>query len=290
MKNLKKIVLTGSSSGFGLITAKTLAKNGHTVYATMRNINGSNAATAQDLTDWAIHNNVDIQVIELDVTSDSSVEKAFNKISNHSNGQIDVLINNAGISYVGVNETLSAEQTDLLFQINVIGVDRMIKAVLPFMHKQKSGLIINLSSVQSRFHTPIIGAYSATKAAVDALSVSYYYELRSTGIDVAIIQPGAYPTTDIVAKSLRADHPEAEALYGSDMAKVKAALIYTFTPKETNPDPKEVTDVIQKIVDADPGDRALWTVVGGGRLEAAVENINDITKKSMDMLLGFMGL
>lgn len=233
---------------------------------------------------------MDIQVIELDVTSDSSVEKALNKISNHSNGQIDVLINNAGISYVGVNETLSAGQTDQLFQINVIGVERMIKAVLPFMHKQKNGLIINLSSVQSRFHTPVIGAYSATKAAVDALSVSYYYELRSTGIDVAIIQPGSYPTTDIVTKSLKADHPEAEALYGSDMAKVKAALIYTFTPKETNPDPQEVTDVIQKIVDADPGERALWTVVGGGRLAAAVDNMNDITTKSMDTLLGFMGL
>jgi NAD(P)-dependent dehydrogenase (short-subunit alcohol dehydrogenase family) len=142
---MKKIILTGSASGFGLLAVKTLASKGHTVYATMRNVNGANAIPAQEIKQWAKDNNANVEVVELDVTSDASAKNAIAEITKHSGGQIDVLINNAGISFIGVNESISAEQTDQVFQVNVIGADRMIKAVLPFMHKQKDGLIVNVT-------------------------------------------------------------------------------------------------------------------------------------------------
>ncbi|MDR3713145.1 MAG: SDR family NAD(P)-dependent oxidoreductase [Puia sp.] len=187
---MKKIVLTGSATGFGLLAVKSLAAKGHTVFATMRNINAANAQAAADIRNWAKKQSADVRVVELDVTSDASVKTAIGEIASAAGGQIDVLINNAGLGFTGVSESLTTAQTEQLFQVNVIGADRLIKAVLPYMHKQKEGLIVNVTSVQARNHIPLLTTYNATKAALDALSVGYHYELRSLGIDVAIIQPG----------------------------------------------------------------------------------------------------
>lgn len=151
---MKQIILTGSSSGFGLTAVKTLALKGHTVYATMRNVNGVNAAVAKELTDWAKTQQVKVIVVELDVTSTTSVNNAIADIAKQSGGRIDVLINNAGISFMGIGEALSIEQTELLYQVNTIGPERTMKAVLPYMHQQKEGLIINVTSVQSRQYFP----------------------------------------------------------------------------------------------------------------------------------------
>jgi len=282
---MKKVLLTGSSSGFGLLAAKTLAAKGHAVYATMRNINGANAKNAQYLRDWAKTNNAKIEVVELDVTSDTSTHAAIKTILANSGGAIDVLINNAGISFIGISETLTTEQSNQLFQVNTIGTERLVRAVLPTMHKQGSGLIINVSSVQARQMTPILTVYNATKAAVDALSVGYYYELRSSGIDVAIIQPGGYPTTDIITKGIQPANPEAEKFYGADMIKVKNSLNYYFTPKETSPNPQPVADKMLELVDAKQGERPLWSLVGAGPLEGYIDQINQTTKTIADILV-----
>jgi NAD(P)-dependent dehydrogenase (short-subunit alcohol dehydrogenase family) len=282
---MKKILLTGSSSGFGFLAAKTLAAKGHTVYATMRNINGSNASNARALRDWAKTSDAKLEVVELDVTSDASAQAAIKTILASSGGTIDVLINNAGISFIGLSETLTTEQSNQLFQVNTIGTDRMIRAVLPTMHKQGSGLIINVSSVQARQMIPTFTVYNATKAAVDALSVGYYYELRSSGIDVAIIQPGGYPTTDIVTKGIQPANPGAEKFYGADMIKVKNSLNHYFTPTETSPSPQPVADKMLELVDAKQGERALWSLVGAGPLEAYIDQINQTTKTIGDLLV-----
>ena len=282
---MKKVLLTGSSSGFGLLAAKTLAAKGHTVYATMRNINGANAGNARALRDWAKTNNAKIEVVELDVTSDASAQNAITTILASSGGTIDVLINNAGISFIGISETLTNEQSNQLFQVNTIGTDRMIRAVLPTMHKQGSGLIINVSSVQARQMIPTFTVYNATKAAVDALSVGYYYELRSSGIDVAIIQPGGYPTTDIISKGIQAANPAAEKFYGADTIKVKNSLTHYFTPTETSPNPQPVADKMLELVDAKQGERALWSLVGAGPLEGYIDQINQTTKTIGDILV-----
>jgi NAD(P)-dependent dehydrogenase (short-subunit alcohol dehydrogenase family) len=208
---MKNIILTGSSSGFGLLTAQTLAKQGHTVFATMRNVNTTNAVVAQQIQQWAVNNNADIQVVELDVTSDTSIKTAIAKIATKANRKIDVLINNAGIAAIGLNESFSPDQVNQIFQVNVIGSDRLIKAVLPFMHQQKSGLLIQISSGLARLHLPHMGAYVAAKAAIDALSETYHYELRSSDIDSIVVQPGGYPTTDIINKQLTPDNLSVES-------------------------------------------------------------------------------
>jgi len=285
---MKQVLLTGSSSGFGLLAVKTLAAKGHKVYATMRNVNGANAGAARDIRDWAKNTGAKVDVVELDVTSDGSVAKAIETVLAASGGRIDVLINNAGISFLGISETLTVDQSNQLFQVNTLGADRLIRAVLPVMHQQKEGLIINVTSVQARNHVPLLNVYNATKAALDALSVGYHYELRSSGIDVAVIQPGGYPTTDIVNKGIKAGNPEAQKYYGQDMQTVKAALDYYFTPKADSPDPQPVADKMLELVEAKRGERPLWSLVGAGPLEAYFDQVNQITKTIVDTMVNSM--
>jgi len=287
---MKHIILTGSSSGFGMITAQVLAKSGHQVYATMRNMHTSNADAAKSLRQWAEQQHVNIQIVELDVTSDVSVEKAITEILAHSEGKIDVLINNAGSAFIGFNETLSPAQTDQMFQVNVLGVDRMIKAVLPSMHLVRDGLIITISSVASRQPIPVMGAYGATKAAVDALSVSYYYELMSCGIDVAIVQPGAYPSTDIFTRQAIAANPESEKFYGADMRKFKASVVNLFTPGLENPDTAEVAGVIAELIGQEKGQRQLWTIINGGPLRDSISRANQSIRQIVDTILHAAGV
>jgi NAD(P)-dependent dehydrogenase (short-subunit alcohol dehydrogenase family) len=282
---MKNIIITGASSGFGLQMAKTLAMEGHSVFATMRNIDSKNENAAIRLTQWAKENYVNLQVVELDVTDKVSVQLAMRMICKQTDSVIDVLINNAGSAYIGLNETLSAEQSDLLFQVNVIGVDRMIKAVLPMMHAKKQGLLITISSVVSRQHTPLFGIYAATKAAVDALSVSYYYELRSTGIDVAIIQPGAYPDTDIVSKQMLPANPDAAAHYGNSMEAYYKKVLTYFEPTETSRDPQEVADLAAWLIQSPKEARPLWNLIGAGERSIAIDHINQALRQLADMIL-----
>ncbi|WPU95320.1 SDR family oxidoreductase [Mucilaginibacter sabulilitoris] len=285
---MKKIILTGSSSGFGLQAVKTLAAKGHTVYATMRNINGSNAATASELKQWAADNNAHVEVIELDVASNESVKNAVAEIAKHSGGIVDVLINNAGVSYLGTGETLSIEQTEMLYQINTIGPERTMKAVLPYMHKQKAGLIINVTSVQTRHFIPILSTYNGTKAALDAVSVGYHYELKSSGIDVVTIQPGAYQTTDITTKSIKADNADVEKYYGTDTLNFQEALLKFFEPTTDSRDPQEVADAMLALVEMPAGQRPLFTVVGGGPQTANFEKVNELIKEIADITWGVL--
>lgn len=283
---MKNVILTGTSSGFGLLTAKTLAKKGHVVFATMRNVKTKNADAAEALKKWAEEENVTVHVVELDVTDDKSVKDAIETIAEKTNGAIDVLINNAGSAFIGLNETLSADQTNQIFQINVIAADRMIKAVLPVMHKRKDGLIITISSVASRQHTPVMGAYAASKAAIDALSVSYYYELKSSGIDVAIVQPGAYQTTDIVSKQAVPANPSAADQYGDDMINYTKAVFKYFEPTEASRDPQEVADVIADLIVTPKRERKLWSLIGAGPLTGTIDNINSSIHQLIETILG----
>jgi NAD(P)-dependent dehydrogenase (short-subunit alcohol dehydrogenase family) len=286
---MENIIVTGASSGFGLITVKTLAMKGHKVFAAMRNLKTKNAVSAASLMEWASANNKNVDVVELDVTNDESVKNAIEFIAGKTNGIIDVLVNNAGSAYIGLNETLSASQTNHIFQVNVIAVDRMIKAVLPYMHQQKNGLLVTLSSVAARQATPVMGIYAASKAAVDALSVSYSYELKSAGIDVAIIQPGAYQTTDIIANQMAPENAAAEVNYGADMIGYKNGVLKYFQPTDSSRDPGEVARVIASLISMPKGERPLWTLAGAGVLTEVINNINSISKQLVDDLVNARG-
>ncbi|SFM77812.1 Short-chain dehydrogenase [Chitinophaga sp. YR627] len=285
---MKQIILTGSSSGFGLSAVKTLALKGHTVYATMRNVNGVNAAVAKELTDWAKTQQVKVIVVELDVTNTTSVNNAIAEITKQSGGRIDVLINNAGVSFMGLGESLSIEQTEMLYQVNTIGPERTMKAVLPYMHKQKDGLIINVTSVQSRQYIPILSTYNGTKAALDAVTMGYHYELKSSGIDVVSIQPGAYQSTDIVTKGIVAKNAGVDGEYGKDVLDFQRALFRFFEPTPGSPDPKEVADVMLKLVELPQGQRPVTSVVGGGANTGKIEEMNETMRQIVEGMVAFL--
>jgi NAD(P)-dependent dehydrogenase (short-subunit alcohol dehydrogenase family) len=287
---MKNIVLTGSSSGFGLVTAMELAQRGFSVYATMRNTQTTNAAVATKLSEWAESKSLHVYIVELDVTNEYSVKEAVSEIAIHTGNKIDVLINNAGAGYIGLNETLSAEQTNQLFQINVIGADRMIKAVLPCMHKRKDGLLITVSSVAARFPIPMMGAYGATKAAIDALSFSYYHELQSSGINVAIVQPGAFPSTDIISKQIMPAHPEFEKFYRDELKVLQEKIIKSFEYHPGSPDPVEVAKKIIALIDAPKGSQPIWSIIEGGPHASEVAQANELIKHRTESLLQASGI
>lgn len=130
---MKNILITGCSTGFGFASAKYFAQKGHQVYATMRNINGKNQKSASELMSFAEDKNLNIQVLEMDVTSDKSVNEAISNIS-----KIDVLLNNAGLGYGGVVESFSSKEILDQLDLNIVGTIRTAKAVLPIMRAQKS--------------------------------------------------------------------------------------------------------------------------------------------------------
>lgn len=187
----KSILVTGSSSGFGRLGVEHYARLGAKVFATMRNVP---RAEADELRDLASSDNLDISVIEIDVTSDAQVEAGVAQALAANEGKLDVLINNAGLSVGGPIEVQDMAATELIFETNVYGCHRMARAALPSMRANGGGQIFNISSQLGRLIIPGFGMYSATKFAVEAMSEQMAYELVPHGVDVTIIQPGGYPT------------------------------------------------------------------------------------------------
>lgn len=185
------ILITGSSSGFGRLGAEHYARLGAKVFASMRNLPRPEAT---ELTTLASEENLDITVLEIDVTSDEQVEAGVAAALAANDGKLDVLINNAGIAFAGPIEVQDMDATQLTFDTNVFGPQRMIRAALPAMRAAGSGHIVNITSQLGRLVIPGFAQYSPTKFALEALSEQLAYEIASHGIEVTIIQPGGYPT------------------------------------------------------------------------------------------------
>jgi NAD(P)-dependent dehydrogenase (short-subunit alcohol dehydrogenase family) len=186
------IVITGASSGFGALSARALAKEGHIVYAGMRATEGPNAKAVADAAAFARENGVDLRSVELDVASDASVEAGIAKIIADA-GRLDVIMHNAGHMSFGPAEAFTPEQFAELFDINVLSTQRVNRAALPYLRKQGKGLVVWVSSSSTRGGTPpYLSPYFAAKAAMDSLAVSYAAELTRWGIETSIIVPGAF--------------------------------------------------------------------------------------------------
>ncbi|MBA4153499.1 SDR family oxidoreductase [Flavobacterium sp.] len=266
---MKKILITGCSSGFGFQAAKYLAEKGHHVYATMRNTNSSNKEAAENLKKYAAEKNLKIEVIDLDVTSDESVKAAMTKIPT-----VDVLINNAGRGFGGPLEAFSSAECLAQLDLNIVGNIRMAKAVLPGMRANKSGLIIQLSSIAGRLAVPGFGIYHASKWAVEGLSESLRYELGPLGIDVAIVQPGPFETSffpniipghdDEVANA----YPHVNGFSEGFGSNVHSA----FADENAPTDPMIVVKTFEKLIDTPAGKRPLRNVAG---LDFGVLAINE---------------
>jgi NAD(P)-dependent dehydrogenase (short-subunit alcohol dehydrogenase family) len=277
--------MTGASSGFGKGAAIELAKRGHTVFATMRGVDGKNREAAQALRDARNKDDLALHVLELDVTSDASAQQAVAQIIEQANG-IDVLVNNAGIGVMGIQETVTTEQAQQLFDVNVLGILRMNRAVLPHMRQQGNGLIIYLSSVLGRIILPFGGLYTASKFAVEALAEAASYELKPLGIDTLIIQPGAYGTS-FNANVLMGNDAERLETYGlvkENMEKFFAG----FSALEPG-DPQEVVDAIVGAVENMGTEQALRQPVGAD-MKQPVETLNQAAQAVQQQLLAAFGM
>src|ERR1700744_1838690 len=202
----RNILITGASSGFGRDTAETLALAGHRVFATMRDIQGRNRIHTEALKAKDIH------VQELDVTSDASVEKGVKAVLAQA-GKLDVVINNAGVGVLDVSEAFTTDQVRDLYEVNVFGVHRVLRATLPTLRRQGEGLVVNVGSVLGRVTGPFFGIYGSSKFAIEALSDTFRYEISPFGVDLVLVQPSAYPTSMLDNAPQPADK-ECIASYG----------------------------------------------------------------------------
>ncbi|UPG87267.1 SDR family oxidoreductase [Luteibacter aegosomatis] len=254
----KIILITGASSGFGRLTAEALARAGHTVYASMRNTAGRNAAVVEQMSAFSKENGVDLRTVELDVQSQDSADAAVARIIAES-GRIDVLMHNAGHMVFGPAEAFTPEQYAQLYDVNVLSTQRVNRAVLPHLRRQRDGLLIWVSSSSSAGGTPpYLAPYFGAKAAMDAIAVQYARELSRWGIETSIIVPGAFTSgtnhfahTGTPADAARAAEYEAGpyAGFGEQVQKVFAEIV------PADADAGLVAEAIVKVVDTPFGKR-----------------------------------
>lgn len=251
----KKILITGASGGFGKLTVLTLLQKGHQVAASMRDINGKNKNVADEL------RKAGAKIIEIDVTDDTSVTNGVNSAISDLDG-LDVLINNAGLGVLGMQEFFTPADFQKVFDINVFGVQRMNRAVVPYFREKKNGLIIYTSSLLGRIALPFYGAYQSSKWALEALAENYRVELSGFGIENCIVEPGGYPTA-FSDNLLRPSDNSREVGYG-DFAKVPEAALHNFeNVLKNNPqqNPQKVADAFAELIEKPKGDKPFRTAV-----------------------------
>ena len=280
---MKNVIITGSSSGFGLKAAKDFADKGNKVFATMRKSDGKNAEKKAELEGHSSN----IKVLEMDVTDDASVKNAINAVLAETNN-IDILINNAGIMYLGITEAFSVEQAKFQMETNYFGAIRVMQAVLPNMRKSGSGLIINTSSLVGRMSPPFFGTYTATKHALEGYSQALRYEVSPFGVDIVLVEPGPFGT-GLLASGQAPAHSEVLETYG-ELAGVPTAMGENFAQmlqSEEAPDPQWVVDAYLKLAEMPTGKRPTRTVVG---ITWGVDEINELTQSIQDRVLKEMQL
>lgn len=279
-----KILITGTSTGFGHLTALALARRGHRVFATMRDPDGKNREHAARLR--AVSG---VEVLALDVTSEASVDAAVASAL-RSAGHLDAVVNNAGLATIGLAETITPAQLLRLFDTNVVGVQRVDRAVLPSMRARRSGLLVHVSSGLGRIVIPIVGLYGSTKFALEALSDEYRYELKGCGVDVTVVQPGAYPTELGSVEPDGADQERARG-YGP-LAGALDGFHQRAAATRANPDapnPQEVADAIVKLVETPAGQRPARVSVDASN-GPFVPRLNEAHAQAQRELLQAMGM
>jgi NAD(P)-dependent dehydrogenase (short-subunit alcohol dehydrogenase family) len=270
------VVVTGASSGFGALAARALARAGHTVYASMRETKGRNVPAVKELERYAADNGVDLRAIELDVGNDRSCETAIQEIVS-KNGRLDVVVHNAGHMVFGPAEAFTPEQLAELYDVNVLGTQRVNRAALPQLRKQGRGLLVWVSSSSSAGGTPpYLAPYFAAKAGMDALAVVYARELTRWGIETSIIVPGAFTggTNHFAHAGSPADKARAAGYEAGPYKGFTDQVLKGFgaiVPPDA--DVSAVADAIVKVVDAPFGKRPFRTHIDPTQDGAEVVNM-----------------
>ncbi len=266
----KVVLITGASAGFGKLAVKELLKQGHTVYAGARRLE-----KMHDI------EKLGAKIYKMDVISDEDVNAVIADIIKNE-GKIDVLVNNAGYGGYGMVEAVPLEEARHQFEVNVFGLARVTKAVLPHMRSKKSGTIINMSSVVGKVSSPMIGWYGASKHAVEALSGALRAEVKSLGIKVALIEPGAMKTEflDVALKQITTvEHPEE---YKANVSNFVEAFRKAYT---NAPGPEPVVKAILKATNSN-NPKARYAVGSDCKMALIFNKI--LPAKAMDNVMRMM--
>lgn len=263
----KRIFVTGASGAVGYATCEILAARGHRVAGTMRARGGSNAETTDTL------ETLGVSVVEMDVTDEASVDAGMAAALDALDG-LDVVFNNAGIGAYGVQELFSAEEMHRVFDVNVYGVQRVMRAVLPHLRRQGTGTVGYTSSLIGRVAVPFYATYCASKWALEALAQSYRAELARFGIDSFIVEPGALPTPFLDGMLKPGDD---SADYAAEAAALEPALRGMIDWLRTNPDqsPGMVATVVADVIDTPHGDKPFRVVADRSGMGEGIVRYNE---------------
>jgi NAD(P)-dependent dehydrogenase (short-subunit alcohol dehydrogenase family) len=285
------ILITGASSGFGLMTARALAHAGHTVYASMRETAGRNAPRVAEVKAYAAQHGIDLRAVELDVSSQPSADAAVTTVLAEA-GRLDVVIHNAGHMSFGPAEAFTPEQFAELYDVNVLSAQRVNRAALPYLRERKRGLVVWVSSSSSRGGTPpYLAPYFAAKAGMDALAVSYAGELARWGIETSIIVPGAFTqgTNHFAHSGSPADTARADEYAKGPTADLPDIALKGLAALEpADADPKSVADAIVEVVNTPFGKRPFRVHIDPS--EDGAEIVNGVADRVRSELLRRIGL
>lgn len=264
MENYSSVFVAGCDSEIGFAVARLLVDKGHNVLAAMKSPGFINQIYAADLLEHANNRKGQMNILEMDVTSNSSVQFAIDEAYKLTDNGIDVLVNVEDAGAIGFSETFTVEQFKNIFDLNVFGFQRLCRAILPRMREQQEGFIINVSSLFSRFTLPYAGAYTAAKYALNGLVESYQRELEPVGIDVSIVETGAFDASVIENMHTMPDDLTRVKSYGEleylpRRAWNEIVSTYQFDDK----DPAVVARAIGKLVALSKEERPRRIVVNG---------------------------
>ncbi len=266
----KKILITGASGAFGSLTCKSLAEKGFQVVGTMRSTKGKNEAIAQEL------QKAGVKLVEMDVTNEASVNECVAKTIEILGG-LDIVFNNAGLGANGIQEMFTAEDMKRVFDVNVFGAQRLMRAILPYFRKQGKGTILHTSSCIGRITTPFLGVYCASKYALESIAEGYRAELSGFGIESCIIEPGGMPTAFMGGMLRPSDETRNEG-YGDMVHAPDASLNGYVDYIKTNPkqNPQAIADAVVELLELPHGEKPFRTVVDFMGLKEPIENYNKV--------------
>ena len=288
------ILVTGASSGFGLMTAQSLAQAGHTVYASMRETEGRNAPQVAAIAAWAAEQKADLRTVELDVQSEASAQAGVAAVIADT-GRLDVIVHNAGHMVFGPAEAFTPDQYIQQYDVNVLGAQRVNRAALPHLRSQGRGLLVWVGSSSTRGGTPpFLAPYFAAKAAMDALAVSYSTELALWGIETTIMVPGAFTkgTNHFAHSGVPADTARAAEYETGPYAGIADKALKGLASLEpADADPAEVARAIVRVVDMPFGKRPFRVHVDPSQDGAEVVNaVADRMRREMYLNIGLEAL
>lgn len=264
----KKVLVTGASGAFGSLTCKSLSQKGYQVIGTMRSTKDKNESIAQEL------QRAGVKLVEIDLTEESSVNNGVAKTIEVLGG-LDIVFNNAGLGANGIQEMFTVKDMQRVFDVNVFGMQRLMRAVLPHFRKQGKGTILHTSSCIGRVTTPFLGVYCASKYALESLAEGYRAELSGFGIESCIIEPGGMPTA-FMGGMLRPSDETRNQGYGDMVHSPDASLKGYIDYIKTNPkqSPQAVADTVAALLEMPYGEKPFRIVVDFMGLKEPIENYN----------------